>query len=122
VGHSDLRDWDSAIEVTCKSLELEPDSLVGMINLAYYRLCLGDVHAAQRMLQEILSSHPKEPTAIENLGWVHYILGQTAEAEVLWAQAHELKPSLKKQFNETKAVIDDLQQQGRFAGARTEVV
>jgi uncharacterized protein (TIGR03790 family) len=86
--------YDSAIERYRLVLAATPTDLVAGNNLAYaLAVYKNSPKEALPIAQKAYTTSKGEARVTDTLGWIHYLLGNTAEAEALIAQAASLAPT-----------------------------
>ena len=87
-------EYDSAIERYRLVLAATPTDLVAGNNLAYaLAVYKNSPKEALPIAQKAYTTSKGEARVTDTLGWIHYLLGNTAEAEALIAQAASLAPT-----------------------------
>jgi tetratricopeptide (TPR) repeat protein len=112
-------DAAAAAERYKRILKLEPANAVALNNLAY------DIAVREKkpgealaMARKALSLSPREPTIMDTVGWIEFLIGNTAEANRLLVQAAKGAPA-NPEVRLHNAIV--LQAQGARAAAAAEL-
>jgi uncharacterized protein (TIGR03790 family) len=74
-------------------LALQPNHIIALNNLAYdLAMRQGKPAQAIPLARRALAQAPREPTILDTVGWVEFLLGNTAEASKLLVQAAQGAP------------------------------
>ena len=96
-----LNDFQKARDYYEKTLAINPNSVVGLNNLAYiYSEKLNDIPRAAELARKAHDLAPAEPTVSDTLGWIFYKQGDYAHAsELLEESAPKLADNPETQFH-----------------------
>ena len=94
------KDWEKLHDVATRLTKIQPDNPGGWVSSAYATRRISSITAAQSILLEGESHHPKEPTIKYNLGCYACKLGELDEAEFFVRKAISLDMSFKKMAQE----------------------
>jgi uncharacterized protein (TIGR03790 family) len=112
-------DQDGAAEQYRRIIAIQPSNTVALNNLAY------DIAVREKkpseaigMARKALALAPREPTILDTVGWIEYLMGNTAEAAKLLVQASRGAPgSSEIRLHAAFALAS----QGARAAAETEL-
>jgi Flp pilus assembly protein TadD len=79
------------------------------LNLAYVLTLQGRLQEASRELGELLSLHPNDVRAHNNLGLIFMMQGRYKKAALHFNQALKLEPNYRKARVNLEAALDQLQ-------------
>ena len=87
-------DQAGAAEQYRRIIAIQPNNAIALNNLAY-DIAVREKKPADAvgMARKALSLSPREPTILDTVGWIEYLLGNTAEAAKLLVQASRGAPN-----------------------------
>ncbi|MBW4332062.1 tetratricopeptide repeat protein [Stakelama sp. CBK3Z-3] len=87
-------DWQAALPLLEKAVEMAPDEPVALNYLGYARVERGeDVAKAQAMLERALKLKPDDPSITDSVAWAYYKQGRVAQAVPLLEKAAQAEPA-----------------------------
>jgi tetratricopeptide (TPR) repeat protein len=98
-GYTDTENYDSAIELNRKSLELDPRFAMAHVNLGFMYMSSFDLAVAIKHFERAMELDATNPTANNNLGFVTLIHGDFDKAIAYLKRAHELNNYLLVTIN-----------------------
>jgi Flp pilus assembly protein TadD len=112
-------DQAGAAEQYKRIIAIQPNNTVALNNLAY-DIAVREKKPAEAitMARKALSLSPREPTIIDTVGWIEYLIGNTAEAAKLLVQASRGAPGNPEIRLHTAFALAS---QGARAAAETEL-
>lgn len=96
--------YNRALELAGRALESRPDVLDAWIVQALAQLAVGRPAEAKESLLAALRLDPSRATVHENLGAIHYQLGELDAAEAAFQRALEIRPDLASARSNLEAV------------------
>ena len=109
----------AAAEQYRRIIVLQPNNTIALNNLAYDMAVREKKPAeALTMARKALALAPREPTILDTVGWIEFLLGNTAEATKLLVQAAKGAPA-NPEIRLHSAIA--LASQGAWAAAETEL-
>lgn len=87
------KDYNKAAEIYTRALQLKPDAVETLNNLAYlYAERNRNIDKALPMIEAAVRLEPNNASYIDTFGWVHYRLGNLEQALELLLRADQLAP------------------------------
>jgi Flp pilus assembly protein TadD len=91
--HERIKQWPQAEADFFKALELEPEQPLVLNYLGYSWVDKGvRLDEARGMLDRAVAARPNDGYIVDSMGWVHYRLGEYAQAVASLERAVELEP------------------------------
>jgi Flp pilus assembly protein TadD len=108
-----------AAEQYRRIIAIQPSNAVALNNLAY-DIAVREKKPAEAigMARKALALSPREPTILDTVGWIEYLMGNTAEAAKLLVQASRSAPGNSEIRLHTAFALAS---QGARAAAETEL-
>jgi Tfp pilus assembly protein PilF len=112
-------DQAAAAEQYRRIIAIQPNNMIALNNLAY-DIAVREKKPAEAvaMARKALSLAPRDPTVMDTVGWIEYLIGNTAEAAKLLVQASRGAPG-NPEIRLHAAIA--LASQGARAAAQTEL-
>lgn len=102
---------EQAEEVYREALDLAPDNVVVLNNLAYVLSKLGKLDEAESMARKVNELVPGNPKLVDTLGWILHQNGKSGEAKELLVPATKVAPDSATLLYHTGVVLASLGEQ-----------
>ena|SRR5215471_10788744 len=109
--------WDSAIDLELKALELDPKLTQAHINLISLYGRMGDTAQAEKHYRQALELDPRSQEAHYNFGVFCYQTGRRADAQSAFTEALAINPNHAQAHNNLGALLEE---QGKLADAAAQ--
>lgn len=105
--------WSDAVMFYEHMLQVNPESLEGLVGRGAIAMDRGDYLEATNSFQKALRRSPQDARIPHNLGYIAYMQGDYATAEAYFQQSLHIDPELLDAYNNLGSVYDDLGQPAR---------
>lgn len=87
-------EWKQARNIYTRILEINPEFVLALNNLAYlYSTAFDDLEQAEELAQKARQAYPNDPAIADTLGWIKYLQGDYEMARFLLKESSEQLPN-----------------------------